>query len=211
VAQDIDWSDVEDAAKKLAGNWSKFDCFAWMRGYGLADPDRWMIWYTSHPGEGLTALSNEATINKELEPFGQGEDPDLVFEQHSHWLVGHVKGFSIRVYRDGHVTEAFRKFCSLMEELEDNPVLDQLDYSDREYDETLKNYGLELWPDGRDLPEGWAGQVYEWFSDHGQDECIENRDDQGGWAPKEKIVEALQDLGLWPAVVVERQKRGDKP
>jgi hypothetical protein len=36
------------------------------------------------------------------------------------------------------------------------------------------------------------------------DEHIENRDDQGGWAPKEKIMEALQGLGLLPNVVVGR-------
>jgi hypothetical protein len=30
-----------------------------------------------------------------------------------------------------------------------------------------------------------------------------NRDDQGGYAPKEKITEALQHLGLMPTVVIE--------
>jgi len=44
--------------------------------------------------------------------------------------------------------------------------------------------------------------VYSWFSDHGQDCFIENRDDRGGYAPREKIIEALQNLGLLPSVVV---------
>jgi hypothetical protein len=35
----IDWSDVEDAAKQLAGNWREFDSFAWHRSYDLEDAD----------------------------------------------------------------------------------------------------------------------------------------------------------------------------
>jgi hypothetical protein len=30
TSQDIDWSDVEAAAKRLAGNWQAFNSFAWM-------------------------------------------------------------------------------------------------------------------------------------------------------------------------------------
>jgi hypothetical protein len=44
--------------------------------------------------------------------------------------------------------------------------------------------------------------LYSWFSDNGHDRYTENRDDQGGWAPKEQITEALRELGLLPAVVV---------
>jgi hypothetical protein len=44
----IDWSAVEEAAKKMAGNWQSFDSFAWRRGYDLEDADKWCIWYTSH-------------------------------------------------------------------------------------------------------------------------------------------------------------------
>jgi hypothetical protein len=54
------------------------------------------------------------------------------------------------------------------------------------------------------LPDGWEAEVYSWFSDHGLDEFMENRDDRGGWASREKIVEALQGLGLLPTVVVEK-------
>ena len=46
------------------------------------------------------------------------------------------------------------------------------------------------------MPEGWEAEVYGWFSDNGLDEFTENRDDRGGWAPREKIIEALQALGL---------------
>jgi hypothetical protein len=200
----IDWTDVEAAARQMAGNWRRFDSFAWSRGYRLEDADRWCIWYTSHRDAGLLALSNEKAINKRLKPFSNGDDPDLVFERHSHWAVGHVDGFSIRVYRDdGTITDAFKEFCSIKERLEDYPILDEQDYGERELEATLENYASEMWRLKDDLPEGWEAEVYRWFSDHGHNRYTENRDDQGGWAPREKLIEALQDLGLLPNVVVE--------
>jgi hypothetical protein len=59
-----------------------------------------------------------------------------------------------------------------------------------------------MWAMRKELPEGWESQVYRWFGDQGHDGYTENRDDQGGWAPREQITEALQDLGLLPTVVV---------
>jgi hypothetical protein len=199
-----DWSDVEAAAEQMVGNWQAFDSFVWFRGYDLEDADRWMLWYTSHRDAGLLAQSNETAINERLKPFSEGDDPDVVFESHSHWAVGHVDGFSIRVFRnDGTIADAFREFCEIKEALENYPVLDEADYSNREYEATLENYRGEMWRLRQELPEGWESEVYSWFSDHGHDRCIENTDDQGGYAPEEKIIEALKDLGLLPTAVVE--------
>lgn len=200
----IDWTDVEAAARQVAGNWRRFDSFAWHRAYDLQDADRWMVWYTSSRDAGLLEQSNEKVISERLSTFAEGDNPDVVFERHSHWAVGHVDGFSIRVFRgEGTITDAFREFCSIKERLEDYPILDEQDYSEREYEATLENYRGEMWRLRDDLPDGWESDVYSWFSDHGQDRYIENRDDQGGWAPREKLIEALQDLGLLPTVVVE--------
>jgi hypothetical protein len=119
--------------------------------------------------------------------------------------VGHLEGFSIRVLRDdGSITPAFEEFCRIKERLDDYPILDEQDYTEREYEATLENYATEICRLKDGLPDGWAGEVYSWFSDHGQDRYIENRDDQGGYAPREKIIEALQDLGLLPTVVVSK-------
>ena len=196
--QRIDWSDVKSAAEALAGNWREFDSFVWHRAYDLEDAASWMIWYTSSRDAGLLEQSNEQAINKRLEPFAKGNDPDLVFESHSHWAVGHVDGFSVLVYKqDGTITAAFEEFCRINEELEAYPVLDEQIYSELEYSSTLENYRDELWRLRDELPEGWEAQVYEWFSDN-HDEFIENRDDQGGWAPKDEILKALDALGLYP-------------
>jgi hypothetical protein len=194
----IDWSDVTSAAEALAGNWKEFDSFAWHRAYDLEDADAWMIWYTSHRDAGLLEQSNEQAINERLKRFAEGDDPDLVFESHSHWAVGHVDGFSVRVFNADGTTPAFQEFCQIKAELDAYPVLDESDYSKREYDATVENFRDELWRLRDELPEGWEGQVYGWFSDHGMDRYIENSDDRGGWAPREKLIEALESLGLYP-------------
>ncbi|HEY7328075.1 MAG TPA: hypothetical protein VH592_10565 [Gemmataceae bacterium] len=196
--QAIDWSDVESAAGALAGNWKEFDSFAWHRAYDLDDADAWMIWYTSSRDAGLLERSNEHAINDRLRPFSEGDAPDLIFERHSHFAVGHLDGFSLRVFTpDGSITPAFEEFCRIKEELEAYPILNESDYSEREYQATLENYGEELWRLRGELPEGWEAEVYSYFSDNGHDEFIENRD-RGGWAPREKLIEELEALGLYP-------------
>ena len=195
----IDWSDVQNAAEKMAGNWRKFDSFAWSRGYDLHDADAWTIHYTSSRDAGLLEQSNEQAINKRLKPFTEGDDPDVVIESHGHWVVGHVDGFSLRVRTaDGSITPAFEEFCRIQRQLANYPVLNESDYSDREYEATLENYRGEMWRLTEELPEGWEGKVFSWFCDHDHEGFTENTDDRGGYAPREKIIEALNVLGLLP-------------
>jgi hypothetical protein len=204
TARGIDWGDVEGAAKALAENWRDFDCFAWSGGYDREDADQWMVWYTSSRDAGLLEQSNEKVFNERLRPFSEGDDPDLVFERHSHWAVGHLDGFSLRVFKaDGTITPAFEELCRIKAELEACAVLDEQDYAEMEYEATLDNYRSEMWRMEKNLQEGWEAEVYSYFSDNCLDEFIENRDDRGGWAPRERIVEALQALGLMATVVVE--------
>lgn len=189
---------LEDAAREAAGNWSRFDSFVWWRQQEMDDADRWAIVYASKQDSGLLAKSNAAVITKTLEPFTEGDDPNVVAERHSHWLVGHVDGFSIRVYDSGgEITEAFRTYYGLLEQMEAYPVLDESDYSDREYEATLENLDLAAWKVKRDfvLPDGWQSEVYSWLSDNNPSE-IENRDDQGGWPSEESLRVAFDALGF---------------
>jgi hypothetical protein len=66
-------------------------------------------------------------------------------EHHHHWAVGHVDGYSIRVFRDGRITEAFEAYHALAQRLADYPVLDEEDYSRREYEATLENLPDAAW------------------------------------------------------------------
>ena len=121
--------ELEAAAQAAAGNWRKFDSFAWHR--RPDDAETWAIFYTHHRDSGILDQSNAAAIETALTPFTEGDD--VVFESHFHWAVGHIDGFSIRVYRRGQITEAFEAYHGLAERLANYGVLDESDYSSREY------------------------------------------------------------------------------
>ena len=99
---------VEDAAKTAAGNWKKFQCFVWFRDKEVMEADNWAILYTHHRVSGLLDESNASVIRNEMLPFAEGRNPDVVFESHSHWAVGHVNGFSLRVFKRGRITNSWK-------------------------------------------------------------------------------------------------------
>jgi hypothetical protein len=181
---------LEEAAREAAGNWRHFDCFSWFRQHDLDRPDDWAILYTHHRDSGLLDQSNAAVIAEALEPF---TDRDVVFESHNHWAVGHVDGFSIRIYRRGKITKAFRVYHELAERMASYPILDESDYSDKEYESTLENIPLAAWrlKNNYDLPDDWVGDVYSWLSEY-RCSALENTSDQGGW-PDEDDLEAVFD------------------
>ena len=192
----IEELDLEEAAKELAGNWQDFTCFAWFREKDIESPDDWAIIYTHHRDSGLLDQSNAEAIAEAMQPFSDGDDPDVVFESHHHWAVGHIDGFSIRVFKDEKITEAFRTYHDLQARLADYPILDEDDYSYREYEATLENITDAAWrlKNQYELPDGWESEVYCWLSDHDQGE-IENRDDRAGYPSEKALRRAFQALG----------------
>ncbi|HEY1598844.1 MAG TPA: hypothetical protein VGG64_04535 [Pirellulales bacterium] len=192
----LDELTIEKAAKEMAGNWRDFHCFVWFRDKELEDPDAWAIVYTSNRDSGLLDHSNAQVIAQALEPFTEADDPDVVVESHSHWAVGHVDGFSIRVFRNGQITEAFKVYHELAQQMADYPILDESDYSERELDATFENLPLAAWrlKNDYELPEGWEPEVYSWLSDH-RCSALENTDDQGGYPDEEDLEAAFDALG----------------
>jgi hypothetical protein len=189
--------DLDEAAKQAAGNWQSFQCFVWFRDRDLKDAEQWAVIYTHNRDSGLLDQSNATVIEKAMKLFSEGEDPDLVFESHSHWAVGHVDGFSLRVFKNGEITEAFKKYHELAQQLADYPILDESHYSEREFEATLDNIKDAGWrlKHDFDLPEDWESQVYGWLSDNCCGE-IENRDDQGGYPSESALLEAFGALGF---------------
>lgn len=188
---------LEQAAQQAAGNWQEFDCFVWYRRTELGDAENWTIVYTHHRDSGLLDQSNAAAIGSALESLI--ESGDVIPEDHNHWAVGWVAGFAIRVFRGspraGAITAAFRAYHDLMERMEDYPLLDEEDYSRREYDATLENIADAAWRIKRNykLADGWESDVYSWLSDHRPDE-IENRDDRGGYPDEDALQAAFDSL-----------------
>ncbi|MBI1249038.1 hypothetical protein GC197_14500 [bacterium] len=186
---------IDEAANESAGNWRTFECFVWWRKDEIESPDDWMIHYSHHRDSGILDQSNAEQIREALAPFTEGDDPDVVEESHSHWAVGHIDGFSMRIFRDGEITEAFRTFHGLMESLATYPILDEEDFSNREYEATVENIVDAAWRlrDDYDLPEDWQYEVYGWLSDS---ECheIESTSGQGGYPSEGSLRRAMDAL-----------------
>lgn len=188
--------DLKDAAKEAAGNWQRFKCFVWYRDEELKNPEDWAVIYTHHRDSGLLDQSNASVINKAISPFTNGNDPDLVFESHSHWAVGSISGFSVRVFKRGRITKAFRTYHELAVQIEEYPILDEHDYSERESNATYENVGEAAWRLTTDfnLPDDWQSDVYSWLSEH-RDNALENSSDQGGWPDDDALQAAFEALG----------------
>ena len=188
--------DLEEAAELAAGNWRDFNCFVWYRD-DVPDAENWAILYTHNRDSGLLDQSNASVIEKALQPFTEADDddPDVVMESHNHWAVGHVDGFSIRVFRDGQITAAFRKYHELAERLAEYPILDEEDYSNRECEATIENIADAAWrvKDEYELPEDWQCEVYGWLSDNDSG-AVENSDDLGGYPSEESLRAAFEAL-----------------
>ena len=136
----LDSNELAEAAAEAAGNWRKFESFGWHRARELDAPDDWTIVYTHHRDSRLLEQSNAAAIEDALRPFLEAEEPDIIEEHHGHWACGWIDGFAIRVFRDGEITCAFRAYQEIVDRLDDYPVLDDEDYSRREYEATLENF-----------------------------------------------------------------------
>ena len=152
--------------------------------------------YSHHRESGIVDFSNASVIAKALEPFTEGYHPDVAAESHSHWAVGWIAGFAIRVFKNGEITAAFRSYHELAERMERYPVLDESDYSDRESEATIQNIGRAARKLRKEytLPDGWESEVFSWFWDNNQ--CaVENTDDQGGWPSEDDLEGAFEALG----------------
>lgn len=141
--QDLD-KDVATAAKKLAGNWQRFESFAWHGRHEVERPEDCAILNLTHRDSDLLDESNEHAIEEALSEF---PETDVWHESHSHWAVGHTNALVIRcIDAEGMPTEAFKVLHELAMSLADYPVLDEDDFSDRQCetaDKAWDDYGVK--------------------------------------------------------------------
>ena len=123
------------------------------------DAGNFAIVYTSHRDSGLLDQSNARVIDRALEPFTKAKNPDVRAETHSHWAVGYVNGYAIRVFKRG--AESPRHSAALPRvwpsRLANYPILDEEDYSNRTHEATLENIAESAWrlKDEYELPKDW--------------------------------------------------------
>ena len=164
----------------------------------MEDADQWAIIYSHNRDSGLLDQSNAAVIEKALEPFTEGDDPDVVFESHPHWAVGHVDGFSIRVF-DGTARSPRRsgRTSSLRSRWRSTRSWTRAITREREYEATLENIEDAAWQAEAGVrPAGRLGRATSIRGSPTTTRAeIENRDDQGGYPSEESLRAAFEALG----------------
>ena len=189
---------IQELAKELVGNWKKFESFGWHD--RPADADNWCIVYIKNRDSGLLEQSNYDAFESELKDYlGWHEDEgcNAQSESHRHWAIGYVDGFSIKVFNEKQeITDAFKAYAKLALKLEDYPVLDDEDYSKKEYEATIGN--IKFMGSGQvkaEAPKDWPEKCFNWFWENDQS-AVENKYDSGGYPSDEQIKECLTKLNL---------------
>lgn len=213
TAQDSEYA--EDLAKKLVGNWEKWKDFGWS-GQPEENSENWAIVYTANRDSGLLEQANAEAIDKIMSEFPEDQ---IRSESHGHWAVGHVDGYSIRVYeQDGSLTPAFQAWASIQEQLDDYPILDEELYGQKEMDAEYENIKqaipsfLHRHEDERveDYGDMDADELTNKFLDWGREKGLqfENIDDQGYWPSDEEMEDFVQEVVL---PEIEGNESGPEP
>jgi len=184
-------TDYMELAEEAAGNWRRFNSFAW---FGKPeDGDNWTIMNPEHRDSTIREKSNAAAFRRELEKWTEGDDPDVTFERHSHWAVGWMEALCVRVYGAGAtLTAAFTRLCELNELCEDDGYIDEIDYYNRVHDEQLDTIKW-LGKPTDDAPEDWPSAVYYWLREN-DDRALCDETDQG-YVSESGVKTALRALG----------------
>lgn len=187
-------TELEPWAAELAGNHRKFASFGWHN--RPENDEQYGIVYMTNRDADLLTQSNWETALKLLEEYLEADEPDIWTEVHNHWAVGWVEGFVVRVYDDsGEITPAANALNELREQLEDYPVLDEEDWSQREFDaqhEAIADVYLRKSEKADDLPDDWVEQVWSYLWDNDQ-AAFDGYDGGVDW---EKCEEAMIELGF---------------
>lgn len=127
---------IEELAKKLAGNFLKFECFAMSN--KPKNPEKWCIVYTHNRDSGIMERSNARVIHRLLETYLN--DDCQVFEA-NHWACGWVSGYLMLIWdADGNITPWFKEYAEAVIAMEDYPILDEMDHSELENEDANQTW-----------------------------------------------------------------------
>lgn len=189
-----------------AGNWKRFQSFAW---FGKpTDADKMCLYYTHHRDSPILDQSNAAVIERILGRFTAGNHPSVIPQNHSHCLVGWIEGYAIRVNdRRGKPTKAYIELCNIIDKLNDYPVLDDRDLSEREYNALVDDIEFKLSLYKQRYPDqshGYmhAGHIMDWLSKNGYDNELEV-DEHGNGPSCESVAKAVMAILNGESVLVK--------
>lgn len=187
-------TETQDRAAELAGNWKKGSYLTWWD--KPPDADNWLLYNYRNRDSGILDQSNAATIEKMFGRFVKA-GVNVKLCRFGHWLCGWTDALAVRVYDNRNkITNAFKLFVDVLDDLEHDPVLDYDDYADREYQATTANIAEAAWLHCEvELSDDTVGLVYDWLDSHYRD-AVENMDGSGGYPTEKEITTALTARGI---------------
>jgi len=126
-------------ANEFAGNWLSERYYSNPTLQSQKNPEFWGVYYFGQaggPGRTCLAASNRAVIEKALQKYTSGKYPTVIEICDRHFCCGCMDGLAIKVFcSNGKTpTKAYAVFAKLMAELEEYPILDEDDWSKREWE-----------------------------------------------------------------------------
>jgi hypothetical protein len=124
----------------------------------------WGLCYgLEHRDSSILEQSNSAAIQAMIKEAELTEDFETC--HFNHWAVGWIDELAIRlVTEDGINTRALVFFQNILDQLADYPILNEDDWSNREYEDTLDTlescYKWDLESAGYVLPDDWSSTLY---------------------------------------------------
>ena len=193
--------DIEEAAKKAAGNWQDFKCFVWFRDREVEDADQWAVIYTHHRDSGL-ARPKQRSLHRKRHSTPLPRVMILISFLRA-IVIGPLATSTVSACESSRTERSptpSKNTTNLPNAWTIIRFWTKAITREREYEATLENIEDAAWrlKNEFDLPEGWEGEVYSWLSDNESSE-IENTDDQGGYPSEEALRRAFDSLGYSPA------------
>jgi len=179
---------INDAINVLRGNWKTFPAFYWNSKDNVDNPDNYCIVYTLTRDSNNLELSNDKYICDRLDRFMNNNM--VLREHHRHWAVGWVEGFAIQVLdKNNNPTMAFLEWIDIQSELEDYPILDEIDFNNRQYESTLENICSECSEiDFGSYPD-LLHKIYVWLIEN-KSEDMDDSNNFGAYPHSENILQA---------------------
>ena len=123
--------------------------------------ETWAFMLARHRDSDTVEQSNWHVIHTDMaERF-----PDDIEVVHcSHWAVGWIDHLAVRLLDDAEaLTDAGHAILEWKEQLDDYPVADETDHSEREFDALWDNFEFDLTehPVRDNLPDDWKRQVFD--------------------------------------------------
>jgi len=198
MEQDLDKSQYQERSEDAVRQSANIPDFGY---YGEKDlGNTWAMTFSQHRDSDIMEESNYAVIKSDLE---ERFPEDVSDERFNHWAVGWVDYLLVKMLDEqGQVTPAGIATLEWVDKLDDYPLADEDDYSEREWNEASENIDNDikyvLNSEGRDeLPDDAVTLIAQWIIENRPEAEDYVREDPRQHSLDEAVIlEAMEELGF---------------